>query len=172
MTSTKNNCFFDHPLHLHHPQKWTRDLYFETIESANTQQISRPRLIPFCANVINAWPLRSSIKFLLLICAATIMKLPPTSVLKNRSFAKSCSTLVIMKVQKIPVEEIIFSELTFPQFTSLLKSELLHRYFSKFPTICKEQWSYLKISRIAWKKRGRERWDEQNLLMGDTIEGA
>ena len=53
-----------------------------------------------------------------------------------------------MKVEKIPVMEIIFSELTFPQSTTLLKSELLHMYFSKFSTISKEQWSYLKISSI------------------------
>ena len=150
----KKWLIFYHPLHLHHPPKWTRDLYFETIESANTQQSSRHRPLPFCVDVINAWPLRSSIKFVLLICATTIMKPSPRSVLKNRYFANSCPTLVIMKVQKTPAEEIIFSELRLPQSTSLLKSEHLHRYFSKFRTISKEQWSYLEISRIAWEKEG------------------
>ena len=58
---------------------------------------------------------------------------------ENRSFANSCSTVVIMKVQKIPVEEIIVSELTLQQSTTLLKSELLQRYFSKFLTISKKQ---------------------------------
>ena len=134
-------------------RKNEQEIYFETIESANTQQISRPHPLPFCADAINAWSLRSSIKFLLLICATTtIMMPPPRSVLKNRSLANSCSTLVIMKVQKIPVEEITFSELTLPQSATLLKSELLHRCFSKFSTTSKEQWFYLKISRIAWEK--------------------
>ena len=40
-----------------------------------------------------------------------------------------------MKVKEIPVEEIIFSELILIQFATLLKSELLHGYFSKFSTI-------------------------------------
>ena len=121
-------------------RKNEQEIYFETIESANTQQISRPHPLPFCADTINAWSLRSSIKFLLLICATTtIMMPPPRSVLKNRSLANSCSTLVIMKVQKIPVEEITFSELTLPQSITLLNCELLHRYFSKFSTISKEQ---------------------------------
>ena len=134
-------------------RKNEQEIYFETIESANTQQISRPHPLPFCADTINAWSLRSSIKFLLLICATTtIMKTPPRSVLKNRSFANSCSLLVIMKVQKIPMEEITFSECTLSQSTTLLKSELLHRCFSKFSTISKEQWFYLKVSRIAWEK--------------------
>ena len=74
------------------------------------------------------------------------MKLPPRSVLKRgRYFGKglletavlnsSISTLAIMKVKKITVEEIIFSELTLPQFTTSLKGERLHRYFSKFSII-------------------------------------
>ena len=66
MASPKNDYFFDHPLYSHHPQKWTIDLYFEKIESANTQQISRPRPLRFCMDVINVWFLRSSIKFLVL----------------------------------------------------------------------------------------------------------
>ena len=78
------------------------------------------------------------------ICATTIIKLTPMGIFKNRSFTNSFSVL----------GEIIFRELTLSRSITLLKSECLHRYFSKFSTINKEQWSYLKISRIAWEKEG------------------
>ena len=44
-------------------RKNEQEIYFEIIESTNKQQISRPHPLPFCAGVINAWSLRSSIKF-------------------------------------------------------------------------------------------------------------
>ena len=72
--------------------------------------------------------------------------------LQTAVLSSSCSTLVVVKVEKIPVEKIIFIEITLPQFTILLKSEHLHSYFSKFSTVSKEQWSYFKISQIAWEE--------------------
>ena len=77
-----------------------------------------------------------------------------------------------MKVKEIPVEEIIFSELILIQFATLLKSELLHGYFSKFSTISEGRWSYLKISRIAWEKEGEGEVEWTKFINGDTIEGG
>ena len=52
------------PSHFHHPQKWTIDLLFKIIESANTWQISKnPSSPPFCVYIINVCFLSGFLKF-------------------------------------------------------------------------------------------------------------
>ena len=42
------------PSHFHHPQKWTIDLMFKIMKSANTWQFLRtPFSTPFCVEIIN-----------------------------------------------------------------------------------------------------------------------
>ena len=42
------------PSHFHHPQKWTIDLMFKIMKSANTRQFLRtPSPPPFCVDIIN-----------------------------------------------------------------------------------------------------------------------